>query len=286
MTCKTFVVCEEGSGRLDRFLKKNVPVPYRVLMRAVRVGDVKVNGRRARGDVLVHKGDTVLLYGVSCDSIPYSPRALSEKDAQFLSSLCIYEDSDLWVCNKPQGLAVQGGTQVKRSLDDLLLRFSAPTGAIWRLVHRIDRLTSGLVICAKNRAVAQDITKLFREGSVTKEYWALVCGRVVGAGTLHSPIDGKDARTYYASVAHTSTHSLLCVRPETGRKRQIRQHLGEMNHPVVGDPLYGQSESFLGLQAFRVSFEWQGKRFLWILPLLSHIAAFAHGKGLDVSALS
>lgn len=277
---KRFCVCEEGAGRLDRFLKKNIPVHYGALMRAVRCGDVKVNGKRGRVDTVVGVGDSVDIYGISFEQD--APQHVTEKDAKFVKSLCIYQDDHLWVCQKPPGLAVQRGTATRRSLDVLVRGVSAQKGDTpWRLVHRIDKRTSGVVVCAKNRKTAQELTELFRTQQVTKDYLALVEGRMYGEGVLQSPVGPqKDAAcTRYRVVASARHHTLLRVQPITGRKRQIRQHLSSINHPIVGD---GRDKKgpFLALHALSLSFVWCGQRFMWMAPVPEAFRSFARSSGL------
>ena len=276
---KAFSVCEEGAGRLDRFLKKNVPVAYRALMRAVRCGDVKVNGKRGRVDTVVSVGDSVQIYGLAFEEKTYTP--ITDKDSAFVHNLCIYEDEHVWVCAKPPGLAVQRGSGIRRSLDVLVHGVGVQKGGTpWRLVHRIDKPTSGVVVCAKNRTAAQELTALFRTQKVEKHYMAIVEGCMYGAGTLRQRIGQASACTHYRVMASVRDYTLLRVQPVTGRKRQIRHHFLGINHPVVGDGHKG-CKGFLALHALSVSFLWRNTRFVWMATPPEAFHNFMRAAGLS-----
>jgi len=272
-------VCPEGEGRLDRFLKKYFSAPYGVLMRALRKGDVRVNGRRGSVDTYVRCGDIVETYGLS-RSLPKIMAASSNYHEQ-LQAMCIYDGEDIWVGNKPSGLAVQSGPNIQESLDHWVRVYAESRGEpFWRLAHRLDRQTSGVIICAKNRRSAQEITALFRDQMVQKTYIAVVQGRVEHDGSIDQPIgESASALTHYRVLMCSERYSVLSVRPMTGRKHQIRAHLSAIKHPIMGDVRYGAQASarFFGLHAFCVFLPWRKGFLTWLAPLPAHFDAFVDG---------
>ncbi|MCY4413915.1 MAG: RluA family pseudouridine synthase [Alphaproteobacteria bacterium] len=268
-------VCEEGAGRLDRFLSKHLNnLRYGALMRAVRKKLIRVNGKRAYVDTMLVVGDTVEVRFLPM--LAKEEIALTTKDIAFIESICIFEDNKVWVCNKPCGLAVQDGTSIERSLDALLRAYSHHKGlSRIRLVHRIDRETSGVMVCAKNRESAECLRKEFASRSVQKTYHALVVGHVKRDGVIKRALqcDGglQDAVTRYEVIRSNEAASLLKIVPLTGRKRQIRRHLASIGHPIIGDQLFLKGEKKLCLHASSLCFNlWGG--CTWTAPMSAHLA--------------
>jgi 23S rRNA pseudouridine955/2504/2580 synthase len=181
-----------------------------------------------------------------------------DEDA-LIRSLLIHEDNDILVFNKPSGLAVQGGSGVKVDVDRLLWAFANRKGRRPKLVHRLDRETSGVLVVAKTTPSAAHLSAQFADRSTTKIYTALVSGRPDrGAGTIETPLlrvttggidlvrpargdesGAQSAKTDWRVVAGTSQASLIEAIPHTGRMHQIRAHLAELGHPIAGDAKYG-----------------------------------------------
>jgi 23S rRNA pseudouridine955/2504/2580 synthase len=188
-------------------------------------------------------------------------------DAEFLKSITLYEDREVLVLNKPMGLAVQGGSGTVRHLDGMLEALRAPgrDGQRPRLVHRLDKDTSGVLLVAKTRLAAAALAKTFRSRSARKIYWALVAGvpkprqgRISTflakgggpAGELmriarHGEKDASHAVTYYAVVDQAAQMlSWLSLKPVTGRTHQLRAHCAFIGHAIVGDAKYFDKENW------------------------------------------
>lgn len=198
---------------------------------------------------------------------------ISPEDAAYARSLVLHEDPSVIVFDKPSGLAVQGGGGVGRSLDDLLVAFAKSNGKKPRLVHRLDRGTSGVVVVGRTKPAAAHLSQAFASRSAKKTYLAIVEGRVPEGerGVFDQPLvkveeggrprmivarpdrkGAQNARTAWRILSRVDRHALLELKPETGRMHQIRIHLSAAGCPILGDHLYGtgsKSENRLMLHA-------------------------------------
>jgi tRNA pseudouridine32 synthase/23S rRNA pseudouridine746 synthase len=181
---------------------------------------------------------------------------LPAEDVAFARSLLIHEDTHVLGFNKPAALAVQGGSGVTRSLEDLLAAFAKSNGKRPRLVHRLDRETSGVIIAARTKPAAAFLSAAFAGRDVAKTYLAIVCGGAPepaageialalkkisrkGLDVMEIAADGQRARTRYATRAATKDAALVELHPETGRMHQLRAHLAAIGRPIAGDGKYG-----------------------------------------------
>ena len=223
--------------RLNRWFLKYYPqLPLSRLQKLLRTKQIKVDGKKAETSLKLAAGQEVRLPPLDDAADVVKPRGLSEKDRVFMLSLVIYKDDKIIVLNKPSGLAVQGGTNTSRHVDGMLeaLRFDRDENP--KLVHRIDKDTSGILVLARDRASAEVLTKAFRERDLHKTYLALVRG-VPGKdrGEIKAALEkigeksivtaeGKKAVTGYEVLDTAGKQfALVAALPITGRTHQIRK---------------------------------------------------------------
>lgn len=181
---------------------------------------------------------------------------ITPQDAAYARSLVIHEDAALIAFNKPAGLAVQGGSGVQRSLEDLLAAFAKSNGKRPRLVHRLDRETSGVIVAARTKPAAAFFSEAFAGRDAKKTYRAIVCGGAPapeageisvalkkasrrGLDIMETAADGQPALTRYRTLSASGPAALLELEPETGRMHQLRAHLASIGRPIAGDGKYG-----------------------------------------------
>ena len=256
------VAAKDDGLRLDRWFKEHVPdLPYGRLQKLLRTGQVRVNGKRTKADARVEEGAIVRIPPIQTgDAKPNKPSAPRREDAQMLRDAILYQDDWVIAINKPPGLAVQGGSKTSRHLDGMLdaLKFKAAERP--RLVHRLDKDTSGVLLLARTRKAAQTLTKAFAGKEIRKIYWALVVGNPehdegeisslmskqggVNGERMESGEIGQKAITEYIRVDHAGNRAAwLALMPSTGRTHQLRVHCATMGTPIVGDGKYGGAEA-------------------------------------------
>lgn len=262
------VTADENNMRVDRFLEARFPgLSFSHIQRVVRKGELRVDGKRVDSKDRLEEGQSVRIPPLKLEA-PKTAVALSEaaqKTLHALREMTLYEDDDVLVLNKPAGLAVQGGSGTTRHIDQMLEVMRDAKGQKPRLVHRIDKETSGCLLIAKTRFAATHLTGAFRSRSARKIYWALVAGvpkpKQGRISTFLAKEEGEDdtimriaahgdegashAVTYYA-VVETAGSKLAWVslKPVTGRTHQLRAHMAHIGHAIIGDPKYFNKENW------------------------------------------
>lgn len=255
------VTADEADMRVDRWFKKHFPhVPHGMVEKLLRKGQIRVDSGRAKGAQRLAEGQAVRVPPMPDRENVKESAPLSREDAAYARSLVIYHDSELIALNKPHGLAVQGGSKQSRHLDRLLEAFGKGDEKP-RLVHRLDKDTSGVIVVAKTGQVAKRLSRLFQTRDVKKTYWCIAAGLIVPkAGEIsgflrkaagpdgdkermvaarHGEDGAQHAVTRYA-VADTAGRRACWVvlRPETGRTHQLRVHMAAAGHSILGDGKY------------------------------------------------
>jgi 23S rRNA pseudouridine955/2504/2580 synthase len=263
---------DEAGLRLDRWFQRHFPeLTHSALQKLLRTGQVRIDGKRAEGKDRVEPGQTVRLPpGVTASPPPRPnsrPKPVAEvnaRDTAEIQSLVIHRDAEVIALNKPPGLAVQGGSGTERHVDGMLdaLRFGYEERP--RLVHRLDKDTSGLLLIARTGQSAKRLAESFRDRETEKLYWAVVVGVPPKTeGAIDLPLakrpgardretmqvdheEGLKALTHFREMDRAGRRAaLLALWPRTGRTHQLRVHCAEMGCPILGDRKYGGEEASL-----------------------------------------
>ncbi len=306
------VAAADAGLRLDRWFQRHIPeLGHGRLQKLLRTAQVKVNGKRATANQHVEAGQTIRippLPGLVDSAGAKKPaRNVSPKDAEDLLARVLYRDDDIIAINKPPGLAVQGGTGTDKHLDGMLdvLRFDSDERP--KLVHRLDRDTSGVLVLARTARAAAYLTKSFAGRYVQKTYWALTLRVPSPAdGTIDIPLakaeglmgrekmeeseEGDSAVTDYRVIEDVSRAAWVELSPRTGRTHQLRAHMAAIGTPIVGDHKYGGAEATLPgiadklhLHAAALALRLpSGAQWEVTAPLPEHMAATWQLLGFDV----
>jgi 23S rRNA pseudouridine1911/1915/1917 synthase len=261
---KKIVVTDETVGmRLDVFLTSHgdTSLPRSFYQKLIKKNSVFVNSKHEKSSYRIQTGD-VITYDES--SLTFDP--LHKTTIEFD---IIYEDGDIIVINKPAGLSVHPSLHVQEeTLVNYLLAYNASLKNVGEdplrpgIVHRIDKLASGLVVIAKNNNAFTHLKKVWQKGEVKKKYFVMVWGNIKDEGEIDLPIQRskrtgkmvavrgaeKKAVTLYKPLTYYTNQTLLEVETKTGRTHQIRTHFKSIGHPVVGDPLYTYKKSKTSLK--------------------------------------
>ncbi len=257
---------DDDDIRLDRWFKRNLPqIGFAMVSRWARTGQIRVDGKRAKPEDRLKAGQVLRVPpgGESGKRGPRKREELSEEDIQRAEAMLITQDKAAIALNKPPGLATQGGTGMKDHVDRLLDAFAGEDDPRPRLVHRLDKDTSGVLLTARTPGSAAFFSKRFSGRSAKKIYWALVVGvPEVQDGVIEAPLakqpgtggekmhvdkqSGQPAKTRYRVVDRAGNRAAWVeLQPFTGRTHQLRVHMAAIGHPIVGDGKYGGQDAFL-----------------------------------------
>ncbi len=265
---RQFTVSDDDEGvRLDRWFKRNLPqIGFATVSRWARTGQIRVDGKRAKPEDRLTAGQVLRVPpgGEAKHKAPKKRRELTTDDIEEAREMVIRETPSAIVLNKPPGLATQGGSKTTRHVDGLLDAFvEEPDAPRPRLVHRLDKDTSGVLLIARTPGSAANYSRRFAGRSARKVYWALVVGvPEVREGTIEAPLakqpgtggekmhvdeeGGQAAKTRYRVVERAGTRAAWVeLEPLTGRTHQLRVHMAAIGHPIVGDGKYGGQDAFL-----------------------------------------
>ncbi len=276
------VTDDEAGMRLDRWFKSHFPeLAHGQLQKMLRKGQVRLDGRRVKANDRIEAGQTIRVPPMTAKNQerhgkPDAGKSIiSDSDLRMLNDSILYRDDMVIVINKPPGLAVQGGSGTPRHLDGMLDALAAPKGDRPRLVHRLDKDTSGALILATSAKSARMLTAAFKSKDVRKLYWALVAGvpnppsgridlalsksRVSDRASgreqmMPDPDDGKRATTFYEVQEHAGKAvAWVAMEPQTGRTHQLRVHMAEIGTPIIGDGKYGGNQAFPDIDGIETS---------------------------------
>ena len=261
---------DEAGMRLDRWFKLHYPgLAFGQLQKLLRSGQIRLDGKRAKSDTRIAAGQSVRLPPqITSMNVaqPLTKNTIRDRgDLDVLRSMLLHEDKKVLVFNKPAGLAVQGGSGVNRHVDSMLESMRSQKGEKPRLVHRIDRDTSGVLVVARTRGAAAELTASFRHRDTEKTYWAICKGvprkregqistfllkeRTPDGDKMriarHGEPDADHAVSKFRIIDQAGQNlSWLELQPVTGRTHQLRVHTMHLGNPIIGDPKYFDIENW------------------------------------------
>lgn len=301
------VLTADGAERLDVFAADSTELTRSAVQRLIRAGDVTVDGQPQKAGYMLSGGQAV------CIRLP-EPEPIDAKPEDIPLAI-VYEDADIAVIDKPQGMVVHPapGHASGTLVNALLYHLSGLSGVGGALrpgiVHRIDRMTSGLLVVAKNDAAHQALSAQFADRTAHRSYIGIVCGSFPeDTGTVDAPVgrhptdrkrmavvkNGRNAVTHWRVLERCGSYTLMRFTLETGRTHQIRVHMASLHRPLAGDDVYGSGRNSLGLagqalHGYRLAFRHpaSGERLTFTAPPPDWFCTALRraGSGLDEDAL-
>ena len=255
---------EDENQRFDKFLQSKInSLSYAKIQKLIRIGYFKVNQEKKKSNYKIKNSDKILCKNLIDLNTEKKDNfaIIYKKEISLLHENIIFENKDFLVLNKPEGISVQGGTKIKFNIDLVLAYLSKDTKRL-KLVHRIDKNTSGLLLIAKSKIMANKLTSLFKKNKILKKYFAICIGKpadnsgMINYPLVKSKINGKEmmvldsqkkkpAETFYKVLQTKNNLSFLQLEPKTGRTHQIRAHLKLLGYPILGDHKYTSSKEHI-----------------------------------------
>lgn len=308
----------QSGVRIDKFLlSKYTKMRIINIQKFIKKKEIKVNSKKVNSNYILQNGD-IIVFSTFVETILNNPidrneidkftsNKIDEKYNGLITDNIIFEDDNLLVINKQYGLPVQGGTGIKVSVDKILKNLNTKDTNL-KLVHRLDRDTTGVLLIAKNFETANKLTKMFKNKEyIKKEYLLFVDGEIKSKnGVINYPLlkkydnnvekvyvdkaNGKEAITKYEVLFYSKKYNVSFVRAEilTGRTHQIRVHFKEIGHSLIGDFKYGKNteiSSKLQLHSYRTSLRLFGKNYTFIADLPKHMTDVCEECGMDINKI-
>ncbi len=307
------IAADDDGIRLDRWFKRHrTDVPHALIARWSRTGLIKLDGQRTDPAARLTSGQMLTIPHVSAapqtERVKRPRRELTPEETAAAEAMLIHRDESAIILNKPPGLATQGGTGTTAHVDGLLDAFFDPVKGRPKLVHRLDKDTSGVLLVARTPGSAAKYSRAFAGRSARKTYWAIVIGvptinegqidlaiaKQPGSGGEKMHVDeenGQASRTRYRVIERAGNAATFVeLQPLTGRTHQLRVHMAAIGHPIVGDGKYGGKAAFLTgaisrklhLHARRLRIDGvDGDKIDVTAPLPAHFAESLAGLGFD-----
>ena len=274
----------EGGQRLDHYLQRYFrKIPKSRIYRAIRKGEVRVNGGRAKSESCLAPGDVVRIPPpFVADEAPISEA--DELSWHFESGI-LFEDEQILCVHKPSGVAVHAGSGIKQGVIESIRQ---QREGYYELAHRLDRATSGCLLISKKPGVLKKLSEAFHDRKVKKCYHALVEGEVTREKfsikaplkKVHTkadehravvdPVAGTPSVTIVQRLGLSEGYSTLALYPQTGRMHQLRAHCASIGHPICGDVKYGAKDAAkfrrLMLHAYSIEFTLDGQHYQFMAP--------------------
>lgn len=257
---------DDDGQRLDRWLKKNVEeMSFVMAQKLIRTGQIRIDGKRVKPDTRLVAGQEIRLPPMDARPEKADGYRLRDDDAEMIRKAVIFDDGDLLAINKPPGIASQGGMNIERHIDGMLEALTIGDGVKPRLVHRLDKDTSGVLLLARSAEMARQLGKMFQGRDMKKIYWAITAPAPLEmSGEIKAPLikgtvgpdkdkmlvdhkEGQKAYTNYEVMEVAGRQAaFVAFMPKTGRTHQIRVHAAHSGFPLLGDAKYGTKAAIEG----------------------------------------